>query len=623
MHHEAPVFSRDKVIRRLTCRLPRSGSCENEPISWDVTHAIEVRRLEISSTSTPPSRDHQIVALYSTGMSMPDLAAQFGVSRQRIHQIIRRLGGTDADTARAVRREVREEQQNALVQAFLEQYQDMIAGLAASGSARADIEARFALLLPHIPVAIIHDSLARAEVIFDVNVQEYAFPTAAIESAVWYALARSLNLSADLSLAMHQIDLAEAHEVAVVLDQQGLGAEARAKILIMIVNARAHVVDNPAVTITKKRYDEVRREILDDFGLASAQGVMPWPPTAQTVMKRLGGGYWAEALRNIGLTPDERGRERGLLRFTENDYDNAVVDFLAQANVTGQAPTFDAYREWVESEDRAGRRRPSDASVRLRYTSWNNAKRMVAASGARTPASLHLRRRTVAESSSVSTLSLHRAQDELRRFLAGLEKTAPSEVAALVEEFITNYWQEFEYSRRDWLRNIIGIDPEAVERRLRYGGLSRSQRDALKQDPPNIAAALTDMYLDKMLGGKSGGPRNTDAWLRSEAQAELDALPEDVVSRVDVLHEIRNFLTHSSEEARNRLQTALARLASVDSRFTLRRDVSRRILLDWLTSEQAQRLRAIAESIPATWRAMIVVESVLDSSVNGSPDILP
>jgi hypothetical protein len=551
---------------------------------------------------------------------MPDLAAQFGVSKQRVHQIIRRLGGADADTARAVRREVREEQQDVLVRDFLEQYQDIIADLAASGSSRADIEARFTFLLPDIPIAIIHDGLARAEVIFDVNVQEYAFPTAAIESAVWYALARSLDLSMDLSLAIHQIDLAEAREVVNVLDQQGLEAKTRANILITIASARAHVVNNPTLTITKKCYDEKRREILDDLGLVSAQGVMPWPPTAQTVMKRLGGGYWAEALRSIGLTPDERGRERGLLRFTESDYDNAVVDFLAQANAIGQSPTSDAYREWVESEDRAGRRRPSDASVRLRYASWNNAKRMVAASGARTPASLHLRRKVVAGRSSVSTLSLHRAQDELRRFLAELDKTMPSEVAALVEEFIINYWQEFEYSRRDWLRSIIRMDSEAVERRLQQSGLSRSQRDALEQDPPNTIAALADIYLDKMLGGKNGGPCNTDGWLSPGVQSELDGLPENVVACVKLLHEIRNFLTHSSEEAKSRLQATLEHLASGDSRFTLRRRISRRILLDWLASDQTQRLRAIAESIPATWRAMIVVESVIQSSVDDSPD---
>jgi hypothetical protein len=232
-----------------------------------------------------------------------------------------------------------------------------------------------------------------------------------------------------------------------------------------------------------------------------------------------------------------------------------------------------------------------------------------------------MRERIATGRSSVGTLALHKARDELQRFLAELEKTASSEVSTVVEDFIKNYWREFEYSRREWMRNAVGIDPEVVGRRLQQGGLSRSQRDALEQDPPNIAAALSDIYLDRMLAGQNGGPRNTDSWLRSEGQAELDALPDDVVARVEVLHEIRNFLTHSSEEARNRLRTALASLASEDIRFTLRRGVSRRILLDWLTSEYAQRLRIIAEAIPATWHAMIVVESVLESSVNGASDV--
>ena len=486
MHRETPSHYMMISFSRNSPTATRPRSCKNSVVSQHVMHTEGDG--EIPSADTSLSRDQQIVALYASGASMPDLAVQFGVTRQRIHQIIRRLEGADADTARAVRREAREEQQNALVQSFLDQYQDIIANLAASGSARADIEARFALLLPNIPTAVIRDSLTRAEVIFDVKIQEYTFPTAVIESAVWYVLARNLDLRADLSIAMHQMDFTEAQEVAAVLDRQGLEAETKANILIMISNARAHAVDNSTATITKKRYDELRREILDDLGISSAQGVMPWPPTAQTVMKRLGDGYWAEALRNIGLTPDERGRERGLLRFTEDDYDNAVVDFLAQASVTGQAPTFDAYGEWVESEDRAGRRRPSDASVRLRYTSWNNAKRMVAASGARTPTSLHTRQRNVAGSSFVSALALHRAQDELRRFLVELTEAVPSKVSTLVEEFVTNYWQEFEYARRGWLRNIIEIDPESIERRLQQGGLSRSQRAALEQDSPNMAA---------------------------------------------------------------------------------------------------------------------------------------
>ena len=287
---------------------------------------------------------------------------------------------------------------------------------------------------------------------------------------------------------------------------------------------------------------------------------MPWPPTAQTVMKRLGNGYWEQALRNIG----DSHQMSAAVSVGYSDSLRMITITLSWTSSRRQtrpdrAPTFDAYREWVESEDRAGRRRPSDASVRLRYTSWNNAKRLVAASGARTPASIHTRQRTVTGSSPASTLALHRAQDELRRFLGELKRRLLHlKSRRWLKSSLRTTGRNLNTRRREWLRNIIEIDPEAVERRLQQGGLSRSQRDAFEQDLPDIAGALSDIYLDRMLSGKSGGLRSTDSWLRSEAQAELDALPDDVVARVKVLHEVRNFLTHSSEEARNRLHAALA-----------------------------------------------------------------
>jgi predicted DNA-binding protein YlxM (UPF0122 family) len=428
--------------------------------------------MKIFNTSDSASREQQIVILYAGGVSMSELASKYGLSRQRIHQIIRRLGGVEAEAARAVRRRLRSEQQSAQVQAFLDQFHDVIVDLAASGSTRTDIEGRFNLLVPDVPAAIIQDSLTKADVIFDVNVQEYVFSTAAIEAAVWYVLARDLNLKADPISALRRIDLVEAQEVATVLDQQGLPTAARAEILILVAAARAHAADNPAVTLAKHRYDEIRRDILTALGLVSAQGVMPWPPTGQTVMKRIGGGYWAEALHYLGLTSSSRGRERGLLRFSEDDYAKAVIDFLAQAAVTGQATTFEAFGDWIDSEERAGRRRPSAPSIRLRYVTWNNAKRMVVASGARIPRSGQIQRSAIAGPSSIGALALHKAQDELRRFLLKLEETMPSESSAIVEEFFKDYFQEFEYSRRDWLRNAIALDPDAVLHRREQGGVS-------------------------------------------------------------------------------------------------------------------------------------------------------
>ena len=123
--------------------------------------------------------------------------------------------------------------------------------------------------------------------------------------------------------------------------------------------------------------------------------------------------------------------------------------------------------------------------------------------------------------------------------------------------------------------------------------------------------ALKDMYLDKMLSGPQGGPRNTDGWLRADAQVELDAMSDETVAKVKVLRETRNLLTHDSEEAKARLTQSIDALSSLDSGFNLRQATTRRVILIWLSGADGQRLRQLAEGIVATWRAMIVAESVL------------
>jgi hypothetical protein len=561
-----------------------------------------------ASTAT---RDQQMVELYRSGTSMTALATQFKVSRQRVHQILRRCGAVTAQTARSVRRNIREEHRAGEVEAFLSQHQATITVLAASGAGRLDVEARFILLLPGIPAAVIGDAVASAGVLFDVNVQEFVFSPAVIESGVWYLLACDLQLPADPAIALKELDLVQGQEIAAALRQDELDPETVAMVLCRVAAARSYALQNPLVTLTKARFDSVRRQVLDDLGLTSAQGLAPWPPTSQTVMKRLGGGYWADALRGIGITPHTRGRSRGLVVFEEGEYDAAVVDFLAQSTATGQPATFEAYGEWVDSEDRAGRRRPSQGAVRLRYTSWINAKRMVIASGARSAPRITAHARPEVQPTSVGTIALHQAQTELARFRQEISGQRAGRVSAVAERFIKNYCQRFEYSRREWIRQTVFLDDQAIARRLASGSLSRAQRAALEQEPQDVMGALKDMYLDKMLSGPQGGPRNTDGWLRADAQVELDAMSDETVAKVKVLRETRNLLTHDSEEAKARLTQSIDALSSLDSGFNLRQATTRRVILIWLSGADGQRLRQLAEGIVATWRAMIVAESVL------------
>jgi hypothetical protein len=551
------------------------------------------------------ARNAAMVEQYAAGATLEQIGRQFGVTRERVRQIVKKSGATTALEARQIRREVRASDLAANVQSFLDQHRAAITELAGSGTSRAEVEARFSLLFPEIPPSLVREALSKAAVLFDVDSQDVNFSDAVIEAGVWFALARDLDLDVDRTATFREADLAESREVAHALQREGIDTATVAEILCRIHAGRRHARTVEEVGLSARRYNQQREQILAELGLTSARGAAAWPPTSMTVTKRLGQGSWADAQIAIGLTPDVRGRPRGLLAFSEDDYTDAVKGFLGSARATGRAATFDGYVRWVENEERAGRRWPSGPSVRLRYTSWNAAKRVVAGSDGGGVAAA----RSGPEGRLLATVALHDAQEAIERLLVEMAAKPVADAAVRAESFVRSFVQDFEHRRREWLRSAIMSDSLAVPRRLAAPDLARRQRTVLEAGPSALPEILTDMYLDRIL---SSGPRSTDGWLRPDAQAELDRVAEEPVLQFTVLREYRNLLTHGSAEARERLAAALRLLGGIDDRFTTNQPLTSRTLGRWLAGNDYARLRLLLDSVPSLWRAMVVAGALLE-----------
>ncbi|MEV7690667.1 hypothetical protein [Streptomyces bungoensis] len=543
--------------------------------------------------------------MYSQGVTLAEIGRTYGISSERVRQVLQSMGEVTADESREARRRAREADLNEKVGEFLTLYRTTIEGLAAAGTPRSEVEERFHLVHPEVPAAVVRQSIMASSVLFDVDYQEFNFPVSAVESALWYALARELDLKADRATAIEDLDLTEAREVSDALRGEQLAPETVATVLCMVSSAREYARKTP-VGLSAQRYNRQRVAILRELGLKSRQGAAPWPPTSQTVMKRLGAGSWADAQLSIGLNPDKRGRPRGLLVFREEDYELSVKKFIEYAAETGQSATFAAYGAWVEAEERAGRRWPSAPSIRFHYRSWMAAKRAASASAA--PAARRSLRGSVVP---VGTLALHHFQSEITAFLAALEGLHGTETSEAIRGFIKPLMTEFEFRRRSWIRALVLADHTAVSRRLADPTLKAKHRMALAQDPPDIDSVLTDMYIDRL---GNGDPRVTDGWLRPEVQAELDSIPDETVLQYTVLREIRNYLTHISQESTARLDSALRRLAEADPRFELNQPLTARVLLSWLSASKARRLQLLLACVPSIWRAMVVGETLTDKS---------
>lgn len=330
-------------------------------------------------TTTPElsreQRDAAMVERYSDGETLDAIGQSFGITRERVRQIIAKVGGASAEESRKKRIAAREAAAKAASEAFLAQYGDLARQMAKRGVIRRDAVLKLQALYPAIDVGVAEDALRESSIVFDKSQIDDIFSKEAVAAGVWYLLGSELRLAPDREWAAVNLDLSLMSELRAALGSAEATLDDIATILGVIGASQKHLASYPTSSITGKRYQELRDELVIALGLVSRQGAFPWPPTRQTVTKRFGG--WNEALEAMGVGTTTQGRPKGLLKFTREDYDDAVRDFCFYASAADVNATYAGYDEWVKREIAADRGRPSGASVRNIYGTWADALRSV------------------------------------------------------------------------------------------------------------------------------------------------------------------------------------------------------------------------------------------------------
>lgn len=309
-------------------------------------------------------RDQKIVSLYGSGVPGTEIAERFGITRQRVEQILKRDGAVNAAQARVARATERRGLQESHVDQFLENYGRQLKELVEKRATRAEVDGKFALLEPNIARETINDAIKKLGLIFDVNREELNFSATVVEAGLWYVMARVNSIESDPSIAIEEVSLKEMLDIAELSNSEGIDSATVRSIIASVGSCRRALIMDPRLTITSKRYDQERSEVINDFRIDSMQRLTGWPPTSQTVKRRLGGGYWRDALSAVGIIASERGRTRGLLIFEESDYVDAVQEFAQHCRNTRTPTSYKSYETWVSQEERAGRQRPSGPSLR-------------------------------------------------------------------------------------------------------------------------------------------------------------------------------------------------------------------------------------------------------------------
>jgi len=132
---------------------------------------------------------------------------------------------------------------------------------------------------------------------------------------------------------------------------------------------------DPSLSISAQRYDQLRSEFLRAQGIEPGKGRNLWPVGGTTILKRAGGS-WSEGLRRAGLgvTAKSTATGFGSSRFTPEQFTAAIQDFLEDATRQGLTLSYQSYLAWRKlSQERGRTDLPSGPSIRNTYGSWSAA----------------------------------------------------------------------------------------------------------------------------------------------------------------------------------------------------------------------------------------------------------
>lgn len=341
--------------------------------SIEESHTRRAPRKQRQRSELAMERDRDMVARRAAGESLDSIGSSYGVSRERVRQIIQKVGGPSAKQAHNAAAKVKAAAKQVEREMFASQYLSVARDLASKGQSLRNVVARLKAIDPKVDEELAGSVLRDARIVFSQDWSEDFLSDNALVAAVWFAFGLDYQIPPDAALAAATLDEATIRDVSAALMEQGVDDVERARVFGVIAAARKFATDNARVTLTGARYEALRSEQLIAWSLNSARGTHFWPPNRQTAMARFGG--WSETLERAGLRKSKMGRAKGLLKYSAEDYHETAADFVAWADNQGVSTSVDRYAQWRSAEGAAGRERPSTAALRNVFGSWSQAIR--------------------------------------------------------------------------------------------------------------------------------------------------------------------------------------------------------------------------------------------------------
>lgn len=328
--------------------------------------------MEPNTKLTARQRNQEIFRMWTFElMTLEAIGQKFGITRERVRQILREAGADASKNIRAQRRDVKAEEFSAEVVALLEKVRDSLKYMQEQGHSTPEVRVKLRAMYPSASDEVIDSVIRRSKIVFLKGEKTFHFTEDAVRACVWHAIGHEHDVTATRDQAIAVLEPALVVEIQAALEAQGLSGAAIQDALQRVAGGRMHITSGAEIHLAHKDFEQVREDFINEHGIEAGKGAMIWPVTRQTVMKRFGSGSWTDALATMGVQSSIRGgRAKGQLIFSAADYAASIRDYLAFAQVSGKNVTFAGYEKWVVGEKASHRLRPSGASVRNIYGGW-------------------------------------------------------------------------------------------------------------------------------------------------------------------------------------------------------------------------------------------------------------
>jgi len=319
-------------------------------------------------------RDSEMKVLWeSQSLTLEEIGSRFGLTRERVRQVLRELGADTSSEVRGRRRENKERDANALSRKILGESIEVLSTLYDVGATKNHAVLLLSAFYPDLTRDQVEDAVERSSLRFHQEKVAPRFSEEFLTAGVHYILGIRDELTASRNEVARLIPARLLEEMIDHVAKSLMPTVPFEDILSTVAGSMQRGELLSEISLPHGKYEEIRAEI---WKAEDWNGALPgyWPPTKQTVMKRLGGGYWVDAMEALGLGRSARkGRARGLLFYKEEDYNDTVRDFVTHCAGNRINPTYSLFDAWRHEESESGRSRPSAMSVRNFFGSWISA----------------------------------------------------------------------------------------------------------------------------------------------------------------------------------------------------------------------------------------------------------